>query len=102
MRNLYAHIIACGMEFEWDERKRAQIIAERALDFVDADRFFDGRPASHQETARVGEERWKTTVMLDGAFFTVIWCWRGEVVRVISMRRAHEQEIKKYRQVYGS
>jgi uncharacterized DUF497 family protein len=38
------------MEFEWDELKRAQVIAERALDFVDAYVFFDGRPASHQPT----------------------------------------------------
>jgi uncharacterized DUF497 family protein len=41
MRNLYAHIVRCGIEFEWDERKRAQVIAERALDFNDADVFFE-------------------------------------------------------------
>ena len=33
MHNLYAHIVECGMEFEWDERKRAAIVAERKLDF---------------------------------------------------------------------
>jgi uncharacterized DUF497 family protein len=90
------------MEFEWDERKRAQIVAERALNFGFAPRFFDGRPAVHQQSPRGGEERWKTTVMMDEKFFTLVWCWREEVVRVISMRRAHEQEIKKHRQIYGS
>jgi uncharacterized DUF497 family protein len=35
------------MDFAWDERKRAQIIAERALDFASAPLFFDGRPAIH-------------------------------------------------------
>ena len=89
------------MEFEWDERKRAQIIAERALDFVDAYRFFDGRPASHQETARVGEERWKTTAIIEGVHFTLVWCWRGEKIRIITMRRAHEKEIRTYRQLHG-
>ena len=34
------------MEFEWDERKRVQIVAARKLDFFDADLFFDGRPVS--------------------------------------------------------
>jgi uncharacterized protein len=71
------------MEFEWDERKRAQVLAERALDFISARSFFDGRPASHQPSPRGGEERWKTTVLLDGVPLTLIWCWRGDVIRVI-------------------
>jgi len=89
------------MEFEWDERKRAQIIQDRALDFVSVYRFFDGRPAVHQPSPRNKEERWKTTAEIEGAFFTVVWTRRGETIRVISMRRAHEQEIRKYRETYG-
>lgn len=89
------------MEFEWDERKRAQIVAERALDFASAYLFFDGRPAIHQPTQRDGEERWKTTAAIEDAFFTVVWTWRGEVTRAISMRRAHEQEIRKHREAHG-
>lgn len=89
------------MEFEWDERKRAQIIQDRALDFASAHRLFDGRPAIHQPTPRNDEERWKTTAEIEGAFFTVVWTWRGKIIRVISMRRAHEQEIREYRQTYG-
>jgi len=89
------------MEFEWDERKRAQIIQDRALDFVSVYRFFDGRPAIHQPSPRNKEERWKTTAEIEGAFFTVVWTWRGETIRVISMRRAHAQEIRKYREAYG-
>lgn len=88
------------MDFEWDERKRAQIIKDRALDFVSAHRFFDGRPAIHQPSPRNEEERWKTTAEIAGSFFTVVWTWRGENIRVISMRRAHEQEIRKYRETY--
>jgi len=87
------------MEFEWAERKR--VLVQRALDFVDADQFFDGRPASHQPTHRVGEERWKTTAVIDGVHLTLVWCWRGENIRVITMRRAHEKEIKIYRQLHG-
>jgi uncharacterized protein len=88
------------MEFEWDERKRVQIIADRALDFASAYLFFDGRLAIHQPTPRNDEERWKTTTQIEGAFFTVIWTWRGKAIRVISMRRAHEQEIRKYREAH--
>ena len=89
------------MEFEWDERKRAQMIAERALDFASAPLFFNGRPAIHQPTPRNDEDRWKTTAMVQGDFFTVVWTWRDDTIRVISMRRAHEQEIRKYREAHG-
>ena len=89
------------MEFEWDESKRAQIIAERALDFVAAHRFFDGRPVSSQPTSRMGEERWKTTALIEGFHLTLVWCWRGDKIRVITMRRAHETEIRTYRQLHG-
>jgi len=89
------------MDFKWDERKRAQIIRDRALDFVSAHRFFDGRPAIHQLSPRNNEERWKTTAEIEGGFFTVVWTWRGETIRVISMRRAHAQEIRKYREAHG-
>ena len=62
--------------------------------------LFDGRPAIHQPTPRDDEERWKTTAEIEGAFFTIVWTWRGETIRVISMRRAHEQEIKKHREAH--
>jgi hypothetical protein len=88
------------MDFEWDERKRAQIIEERALDFASAFLFFDGRPAIHQPTPRHDEERWKTTAEIEGTFFTVVWTWRSDTIRVISMRRAHEQEIRKHREAH--
>ncbi|MBS0245173.1 MAG: BrnT family toxin [Proteobacteria bacterium] len=89
------------MEFEWDENKRAQVLADRMLDLADAGLFFDGRPAIHQASPRAAEERLKTTAFIEGALFTLVWCWRGEVVRVITMRRAHEKEIRAYRQVHG-
>ena len=89
------------MEFEWDKRKRARILKDRALDLASAYLFFDGRPAIHQPTPRNEEDRWKTTAIIEGVLFTLVWTWRGETIRVITMRRAHEQEIRKYRQAHG-
>ncbi len=88
------------MEFEWDEEKRQRILKERSLDFADAFQFFDGRPVIHQPTARDGEERWKSIARFEGRFFTVIWAWRGAAIRVISMKRSHEQEERKYRSAF--
>jgi uncharacterized DUF497 family protein len=89
------------MDFEWDDRQRRRILEQRALDFASADLFFDGRPAIHQPTPRGMEERWKTTAVIEKAYFTVVWTWRAETIRIISMRRAHEQEIRKHREAHG-
>jgi uncharacterized DUF497 family protein len=90
------------LEFEWNEGKRQKILKERSLDFADAFQFFDGRPVIHQPTPRGDEERWKSTALFEGKFFTVVWMWRDAAIRVISMRRSHEQEEREYRSVFGS
>jgi uncharacterized protein len=89
------------VDFEWDESKRQRILRERSLDFADAYLFFDGRPIIHQPTPREGEDRWKSTAIFDGKSFTVVWMWRDDAIRVISMRRSHEQEQRKYREAFG-
>jgi uncharacterized protein len=89
------------VEFEWDEETRRRILKERSLDFADAFQFFDSRPVIHQPTPRGHEDWWKSIALFDGKFFTVIWMWRGAAIRVISMRRSHEQEERKYRSAYG-
>ena len=89
------------MEFSWDENKRLRTIEVRGLDFVGARRFFDGRPIVHQPSPRSDEDRWKSTIEMDGAHYTLVWLWRGEARHIISMRRAHAQEIRKYRELYA-
>jgi uncharacterized DUF497 family protein len=66
------------VKFSWDENKRLKTIEDRGLDFIRARRFFDGRPAIHQPSPRNDEDRWKSTIKMDGALFTVVWLWRRE------------------------
>ena len=89
------------MEFSWDENKRLRTIEVRGLDFVGARRFFDGRLIVHQPSPRSDEDRWKSTIEMDGAHYTLVWLWRGEVRHIISLRRAHAQEIRKDRELYA-
>ena len=89
------------IKFDWEESKRERTLKERNLDFADAFLFFDGRPVIHQPTPRDGEERWKSTALFEGKFFTVVWMWRDDTMRIISMRRSHEQEERKYRDTFG-
>jgi uncharacterized protein len=90
-----------AMRLSWDEAKRLKTIEDRDLDFASVLTFFDGRAAIHQPTPRNGEDRWKTTAEIEGKFFTVVWLWRDGARHVISMRRAHDQEIKKHGERHG-
>jgi hypothetical protein len=83
--------------FEWNEAKREWTIAERELDFLDAVRLFDGRPVVSVAARTETEARTLTTGQLDdGKFYTVVWMWRGEAQRIISFRRARDNEERRH------
>ena len=45
-----------------------------------------------------GEPRFTTVGVLDGRMVILVWTPRGEVRRIISMRKANEREIEKFAQ----
>jgi uncharacterized DUF497 family protein len=88
------------VEFSWDEFKRQKTIKERDLDFEDAWLFFDGRSVLTVPTPRDGEERWKTTAQIEANFYTLVWMRRGDAIRIVSMRRAHDDEERAHRNLH--
>jgi len=50
---------------------------DRGLDFADAFLLFDGRSVLHQPSPRDDEDRWKSTSLIEGKYFTVVWMWRN-------------------------
>lgn len=88
------------MRFEWDENKRQANIEKHALDFLDALDAFDGRPVWSVPATRKDEERFITVTMIEGRFCAVIWCWRHENIRIISFRRARNDEERKYKNLH--
>jgi len=89
------------MEFEWSETKRLKVFAERGLDFVDGAELFDGRSVLSEPSPRADEERWLNIGELHGQLVAVVWCLRGERIRIITMRRARDAEARRYRELYG-
>jgi uncharacterized DUF497 family protein len=89
------------MRYEWDERKRQDALTERGLDFADARLFFDGRPVVIVPSPRGDEERFCATAIIEGEFLSMVWTWREDAIRVITMRRAHAKEERQYRQLHG-
>jgi len=89
------------MEFEWDEAKRRWVRAKRGLDFLDAALLFDGRSLLTLPSPQRSEERWLSIGELEGRLIAVVWTWRSEAVRIITMRRARDEEQKRYRALFG-
>ncbi len=84
------------MEFAWDEKKRKTNIRNHGLDFADAKMVFSGATFTFEDDRfDYGEQRFITMGLLRGIVVVIAHTERGEVTRIISMRKAnkHEQEI---------
>ncbi len=82
--------------FEWDEDKRSSTLVKHGIDFLDAVRIFDGRPALHAPSYHPDEERWVATGRLSGRMVSVVYTYRGDRIRIITARRARKNEQRKY------
>lgn len=81
----------------WDEEKRAKTLAERGLDFADAERVFEDVIATGEDTRKdYGERRFIAVGYLEGRMVVVVWTPRGGGRRIISMRKANEREFEKF------
>jgi uncharacterized protein len=90
------------VEFSSGEPKREWVLAERGIDFLRvAFALFDGRPLLTVPTPPDDEERFLSVGLVEGKFFAGVWTWRDDAVRIITARRARDEEEKRYRALYG-
>lgn len=89
------------VEFEWSEAKRLAVLEARGLDFLDGRRLFDGRVIVTAPSPRGAEERWISIGELEGKMIAVVWMRRGEAIRIITMRKARDEEKRQYDAVFG-
>ena len=92
------------MADSWDEAKRQRTLAERRLDFAEAEaeQVFAGLRVTLPDDRRdYGEPRLITAGYLRGRFVVVIWTPRGEGRHIISMRHGHADEEAYYREQMG-
>ena len=83
------------MEIEFDPAKRALTLKDRGLDFLDAPRLFEGRSLTVvDDRVDYGEVRFISYGFVGAAAIAVVWTDRDEVMRIISMRRMHLEEIE--------
>ena len=82
--------------FEWDEDKNRANIEEHGISFADAQIVFDGPHTPKIRSDRHGEERWIIVGPMNNLLWAVVFTERGDVIHIISTRRARRYERDKY------
>ena len=92
-------LYALRMGVVFDEAKRQITLAQRGLDFADAEAIFAGPAFTIPDLRKdYAEERFITYGLLNGRQVVVVWTWRGADRRIISMRKANDREQARFRQ----
>jgi len=89
------------MEYEWDLNKNRLNIEKHAINFDDAVRIFE-RPTLEKNDHRqdYGEDRIIAVGLLANKEVVVVYTVRGKKRRIISARRANQDERTAYRKRY--
>lgn len=86
------------MAITFDPAKRGKTLKERGLDFADADKVLENLKLQWvDDRYDYGEERIVSIGMLNGRMVVVVWTERGADCHVISMRHAHDKELRRFK-----
>lgn len=86
------------MPVDYDPEKRLLTLLHRDLDMAEVGQVFDGPCLTFPDTRQeYGEERHITIGLFSGRMVVLVWTWRGQVRRIISLRKANEREQAIYR-----
>lgn len=87
------------MKIEYDADKRDKTLSERGLDFEDARELFAGYHFTAVDDRKdYGEVREISVGLIKGEVIVVVWTERDNGRRIISMRKADQNERGAYHQ----
>ena len=86
------------MRFEWNQAKSENNIRKHGIDFADVEDMFDNPVLTLSDSRKdYGEERWVAIGRIHGLVCVVTYTERrGDVIRIISARKATRYEINRY------
>lgn len=90
------------MRITYDPKKRLKTLQERGLDFDHAPEMFADLHFTTPDLRRdCGENREISIGVVKGKVVVIVWTERDESRRIISMRRADEDERERYYEYLG-
>ncbi len=85
------------MEFTWHEVKRNLNLKNHGLDFIDAQRVFEGVTFTFEDDRfSYGEQRFVTLGLLAGIPVSIVHMESKHEIHIISFRKATRRETKIY------
>ena len=84
------------IEFEFDPEKSKSNQLKHELDFIQAQGLWDDPWRIVIPARCTDENRWLMVAVLEGIYWTVIYTIRNKKVRIISVRKARDNEKKIY------
>ena len=82
------------MDFEFDSRKSHR--NKHGIDFEEARKLWDDIDAIETVSSYPGEERMLRIGNIESRLWTAIFTHRGNNIRIISVRRARQNETSRY------
>lgn len=83
--------------FEWDENKSQECRNTRGFDFSIVHDFnFATAVIFIDDRNNYGETRYKAFNKIDDMLYNVVYTVRGQNIRIISVRKVHQKEGKRY------
>ena len=85
------------MQYEWDERKNAANKEKHGVDFTLAEEFcWDTALETIDDRADYGETRWIALGLIGDRVHVMIYTFRNDNIRIISLRKANRREVDYY------
>jgi uncharacterized protein len=82
--------------FEYDPDKSAANLAKHKIDFEQAQALWDDNDRLVILSPTPGEVRWMLIGRISGQYWTAVYTNRDGAVRIISVRRSRDNEVKDY------
>jgi len=84
------------MEFEFDPEKSAANLEKHGIDFVQAQAIWGDADYIEIPLKTIDEARFMVIGMFEGKVWSGITTYRGNSIRIISVRRSRKEEIAIY------
>lgn len=81
------------MQYVWDENKRVANFIRHKVDFLDAIDFeWDTALETIDDRRDYGEERWVALGFIGKKLHVMVYTFRAQKIRIISLRKANKRE----------
>ena len=84
------------MEFEFDSRKSELNKKKHGMDFIEAQMLWDDTDRVEIPARTVDEQRFLVIGKIADKYWSTIITYRGEKIRIISLRRSRQEEVEIY------